>query len=147
MISYFDTSILLPALIEKHELHEACKALLQKALKAGPVGTTTMHAYAELYNNLTRPTKYKVHLQPLLAADVIINQIGERLTIIELTKADYEVAVKRCASLNLVSGVIYDALHLQAALKVGAEILYTDNLRDFTRLVTDDDPIRIVGVR
>lgn len=147
MISYFDTSVLLPALIEKHELHEVAKALLQKALKAGPVGTTTLHAYAELYNNLTRPTKHKIHLEPSLAADVIIERIGKRLNIIELTKEDYEAAVKRCARLNLVSGIIYDALHLQAALKAGAEILYTDNLRDFTRLLTEDDPIKIVGVR
>ena len=147
MISYFDTSVLLPALIETHELHEASKEILYKALKAGPVGTTTMHAYAELYNNLTRPTKHKIHLKPSLAADVIINKIGEQLTIIELTKEDYENAVRRCARLNLVSGVIYDALHLEAALKAEAEILYTDNLRDFTRLVTEDDPIKIVGVR
>jgi predicted nucleic acid-binding protein len=64
MISYFDTSVLFPALIESHELHEPSKALRQKALKEGPVGTTTMHAYAEMYNNLTRSTKHKVHLSP-----------------------------------------------------------------------------------
>jgi predicted nucleic acid-binding protein len=106
-----------------------------------------MHAYAEMYNNLIRPTKHKVHLSLELAADVIINQVGARLTIIELIKEDYEAAIKRCARLNLVGGVIYDALHLQAALKAGAEILYADNLRDFTRLVIEEGPIRTVRVR
>lgn len=51
---------------------------------------------------------------------MIINQVGARLTIIELVKEDYEAAIKRCARLNIANGVIYDALHLQAALKAGA---------------------------
>jgi predicted nucleic acid-binding protein len=67
--------------------------------------------------------------------------------MIELDREDYKIAVTRCGALNIPGPVIYDALHLQAALKAGAEILYTDNLRDFTRLVTEDDPIKIVGVR
>ena len=73
--------------------------------------------------------------------------LGKKLTLVELDRSDYEAAIKRCADLNLVRSVIYDALHVQAALKAGAEILYTDNLRDFNRLVTEEDSLIVKGIR
>lgn len=78
--------------------------------------------------------------------NAIIDGLGSLLTFVDLTRADYEAALQRCAAKNLVSGVIYDALHLQAALKSGAEVLYTANLRDFQRLVDADTPIELRGV-
>jgi len=67
-------------------------------------------------------------------------------TVIELNKNDYKKALERCARLNLLSGVIYDALHLQAAIKAEADALYTSNLRDFQRLWTKDLPFELIGV-
>ena len=60
------------------------------------------------------------------------------MILVDLTRSDYEAALRRRADLSLVSAVIYDALHVQAAIKIGATIIYTDNLKDFTRLVTPD---------
>lgn len=147
MISYFDTSVLLPTLTEKHELYTVASATLRKALQAGTVITTTLHTYAELYNNLTRPTKLQLHLPPKVVVDTLVDQLGKRVEMIELNREDYEAALKRCAQLGLISGVIYDALHYQAALKTEAEVIYTDNLRDFTRLQLPDENIRIEGIR
>ncbi len=147
MISYFDTSVLLAALITKHELHDKAKLTLRKALSSGTAVSTTTHAYAELYRNITKPTKFGIHLSPAAAAETIINGIGNLLTIVELTKADYEAAISRCSELGLMSSVIYDALHYEAALKAGAEVLYTDNLRDFTRLQLEGETMRIEGIR
>jgi hypothetical protein len=36
---------------------------------------------------------------------------------------------------------------LEAAIEGGADILYTDNTKDFNRLLSDDDSIRIQGIR
>jgi predicted nucleic acid-binding protein len=69
------------------------------------------------------------------------------LTIVELNQSDYEAAVIRCRELKLVSSVIYDALHYQAALKAGAEVIYADNLKDFTRLQLPGETIEIKGIR
>lgn len=80
-------------------------------------------------------------------AVVLTEQVGTIFEMIELTKADYEAAVIRCGKLGFTRGVVYDALHLQAAIKAGADILYTDNLKDFTRLISPEDIVKIMGVR
>lgn len=147
MVSYFDTSVLLAAVTPSHELHARALEIIVSAEAEGPVVSTTLHTYAELYNNLTRPRPSKLHLPPTVAYELIVKELGNKLTLVELGRADYEASIARCAELELVSGVIYDALHVQAALKAEAEVLYTDNLRDFTRLVTDNDPLEVRGVR
>ncbi|MBC6995843.1 type II toxin-antitoxin system VapC family toxin [Neolewinella lacunae] len=147
MISYFDTTVLLAALITKHELHEKAKARLQLSVEGGTALTTTTHAFAELYRNISKPTSFGIHLPPAAAAEAIINGIGRLLTVVELYRADYEAAIRRCEELNLTGAVIYDALHYQAALKGGAEVIYTDNLKDFTRLQKEGETIRVEGIR
>ena len=147
MISYFDTSVLFAAVTPSHELHTLAQEALKRAQLAGTVASTTLHTYAELYNNLTRPRPSKLHLPPEIAYQLIVEQLGSKLMLIEMNREDYELSLKRCADLKLVSGVIYDSLHVQAALKAKASVLYTDNLRDFTRLVTEGDPLEVRGVR
>lgn len=58
---------------------------------------------------------------------------------VTLDEGDYIAAMERCASKNIVSGVIYDALQLQAALKAGADVLYTENRNDFDRLRSNNE--------
>jgi predicted nucleic acid-binding protein len=147
MISYFDTSVLYASLVGSHELHEKALKTLETALSHGPVVTTTLHTYAELYTNLTRPNKYIAHISPEQAAEILLEGINKVLTIVELNQSDYEAAVIRCRELKLVSAVIYDALHYQAALKAGAEVIYADNLKDFTRLQLPGETIEIKGIR
>lgn len=143
---YFDTSVLLPVLIQEHENHTVCKELLRGALKNGTALTSATHAYAELYRHLTK-NKPPYNLLPKEASTAVVDNMGKLLEIVATDREDYERAIARCVALNLTGAVIYDALHLEAALKAGAEILYSDNLRDFTRLVIEDDAIEIVGVR
>ena len=47
---------------------------------------------------------------------------------------------------KLTGGIIYDALHLQAAIKAKVDRLYTANLRDFQRLYSEDLGFELVGV-
>ena len=142
-ISYFDTSVLLPALNAEHPIHDTCAELLRRVSEQGSVATTTLHTYAELYTHLTKPTKLDIHLPPAEVVDLLNKQLSRAITWVELSQRDYQAAITRCAKLNLVSAVIYDALHVQAALQVGAEVIYTHNVKDFSRLLGPDDPIRL----
>ena len=132
---YFDTSILLPALIGAHPNHLLAKSLFNKSIKAGEIVCLNLHVYAELYANLTRFRQTK-KIPPNVAARAL-KDLSKVVTTIGLDEIDYQLAIDRCARLKLVSGVIYDALHVQAAIKADVDTLYTMNLRDFTRLADD----------
>ena len=136
MISYFDTSLLLPALMTAHPHHAACKQRLNEATDQGKVACLSLHTQAELYANLTR-FPFGDKIPPATAWD-LLQRLSGLLQTIPLTEADYQAALARCAERNLISGVIYDALHLQAAIKADAQVLYTANVRDFERLGARD---------
>jgi predicted nucleic acid-binding protein len=136
MRSYFDTSVLFPALHTAHPNHLICQKAFELAIKEGEILCLSMHVYAELYANLTRfPRGDKIH--PEVAADTII-KLGKSVTTIDLNKSDYEQALLRCGRLGLTSGIIYGALHLQAAIKGEVDVLFTANLKDFEKLWGED---------
>lgn len=143
---YLDTSVLLSVVIENHENHQKCLDIFKKGLASGSVLTSATHAYAEMYRTLTRGNS-PIEVSPSIAQSTIVEKLVPLMTMVSLDKTDYEAAIARCVMLDLRSSVIYDALHVQAALKAGATVLYTDNLRDFNRLVTDEDDIIVQGIR
>ena len=145
MITYLDTSIILPQLMPTHANHARAKALVERLSLDGTVATTTLHTYGELYNNLTRASRQNQYLLPEIA-ELAIAGLSRVMQIVELSKEDYVAAVHRCATLQMGGPIIYDAVHYEAALKVGATTLYTENLRDFTRLpLPNDPPLKILG--
>lgn len=144
MRSYFDTSVLFPALHTAHPEHLKCKKLFESTSKEGQILCLSMHVYAELFANLTRfPIGQKIH--PKVAAETII-KLGNTVTTVDLNRKDYEAALNRCARLELISGIIFDALHLQAAIKAKVDVFYTANLRDFERLWEKDLNFELIGV-
>ena len=147
MTSYFDTSILLPVIYGDHELHETALALIRDNASKGTIATTTLHTFAELYTGLTKPGKGRPNMDLAATRKVLIESVSQQMTLVELDMQDYQKAIDRCVDLNLTGAVIYDALHYQAALKIKADILYTDNLRDFNRLWREEDGLEISGVR
>ena len=142
---YFDTSVLYPAIIKNHENHEVARDLLANSISQGEVVTSATHAYAELYRQLTRGNS-PGQLSPQMAQSVI-SALTSKFIMVALDGDDYLAALQRCVDLNLSSSIIYDALHVQAALKANATTLYTDNLKDFTRLVTPEDNLQVKGIR
>lgn len=118
---------------------------MDNALSSGVGVTSITHTYAELYSNLTKLPK-GLAITSDLAFQIITKEIGSIFEIVELTKSDYEAALQRCAQKGLVSGVIYDALHLQAALKAEVSLLYTNNFSDFERLLDPADKIELKPV-
>lgn len=138
MIFYFDTSVIFPALLKEHPLHNDAALALYNCLQAGSVACVTNHLYAELYANLTRyPLAGK--LAPDKAYDLIVNRLSPLVTTISLDQEDYKQALARCARNNILSGGVFDALHVQAAVKINAGYIYTNNISDFKRLTEETD--------
>ena len=50
---------------------------------------------------------------------------------------DYQEAIRRCASLSAIDGMVYDASLLKCACKAGVERVYTFNIRPFKALEPD----------
>ena len=62
----------------------------------------------------------------------VLKQIRDRLTVISLTEQEYVSALESVSG-SVVGGAAYDALIAKSAVKAGADVLLTWNLRDFTR--------------
>ncbi len=65
---------------------------------------------------------------------LFLQNIRERLTIVGLTPDEYFAMLRANAALGITGGAIYDALLASCALKSGAAILYTWNLRHYGQL-------------
>jgi hypothetical protein len=64
----------------------------------------------------------------------IVRQIRERLTLATPSEQEYVFALEVVSSRTIVDAADCVALIAHCALKVGADILLTWNVRDFTRL-------------
>ena len=120
--------------------------MLHECLRTGKAATSTTHAYAEMYRHLTRNIA-PYNLLPEEAEAAVVDNLGKVLQIVVLDRSDYEAAIHRCVALQLSGPIIYDALHYQAALRAGAITIVTDNVRDFNRLIRDDEEMKVRGMR
>ncbi|MEM6398216.1 MAG: PIN domain-containing protein [Bacteroidota bacterium] len=138
-----DTSILYPALTRGHPQHLACRSLISRLEGEAQIFILNTHLIAELYSNLTRIPSLKI---PARTAQTVIQNLVARFDYIDLNMTDYLAAVERCASREIVSGAIFDALHLQAAIKAEVNFLYTVNRRDFDRLYEGELGVKIASI-
>ncbi|MDA7645610.1 PIN domain-containing protein [bacterium] len=129
----FDTSVLVSSLVSDLKNHEASLDCFLRYTKKPHTGVCSSHTLAECYSTLTAlPLKRRI--QPLEAKLLIEKTLLERLSVVSLNPALYRMALDRVSSLGLVSGVIYDALHLLCGEKQKCDRLYTYNLSHFHRL-------------
>lgn len=142
---YLDTSIILPVLLDRHENHLTCRKLLKESLSAEFKLSTASHTYGELYRHITRNVP-PFEIAPFLAGRTLF-ELSTIIRFEDATAAVYRLAIERCSRLELRGAIIYDALHLETAIGAGAKILYSDNTKDFNRLVTAEDTIKIEGIR
>ena len=138
----FDTSVLVPALSETHPHHVEARARLEQT-RAGEVRlVVSAHALAETYSTLT-----VFPVVPAVSPAEAVRLIGEDVLaladVVPLDADDYAAVLGRVAALGLVSGAVYDGLHVRAAGKAGADELVTFNGRDFLR-VPPAPPCRLV---
>ncbi len=129
----FDTSALIAAFVSAHEQHERALPYLKRALAGEIDMVVSAHTLAELYATLT-----VLPITPGItsgqAQDLIRDNVLSSAEVVGLDASDYVAVIERMARLGLVSGAIYDALHVRAAERAEADQLVTCNGRDFRRM-------------
>ncbi len=133
MTVYADTSVIIAALLAAHLGHAKARPFLARA-RAGEIRLAiSSHALAEAYATLTVlpgvPRLKPSDVRRLLDNDVIMHAM-----VVSLSPEEYRSVLDRLVGLGLVSGAIYDGLHVRAAEKAGADELVTFNGRDFRRM-------------
>jgi predicted nucleic acid-binding protein len=130
---FFDTSVLVAAMVAAHPMHDRAFFWLKKA-KAKEIGLAVCtHTLAELYAVLIRlPVRPKI--SPATAARLIRENVEAPATIVALSAADYRFVIKDLSERGLPGGTVYDALIARAARKSGADRLLTFNPDEFERV-------------
>ncbi len=130
---FFDTSVLVAALIDSHPNYSRAFPWLLKAKQGEIEGFICVHTIAELYSVLTSiPTQKKIpadEIWSLINKSIILN-----FKVIELTREDYKIIINSIAENEIRGGATYDAIIAHAAYKANAEKLLTFNLSHFKRV-------------
>ncbi|MEX2445042.1 MAG: PIN domain-containing protein [Alkalispirochaeta sp.] len=133
---FFDTSVLVPAVVDQLANHGVCFQVFAEHTVAPERGFCSTHALAECYSVLTAlPLRRRV--TPGEAQRIIQESFVSRLTVVALETPAYTEAIARVAERGLVSGTIYDALHVMAAEQAECSRIYTYNTDHFLPLVAD----------
>ena len=133
---FFDTSVLVPALVDQLANHAAALELFVKYTSGRNQGHTSTHALAECYSVLTGlPLPRRV--STVEAKRLIDESIRARLHVVNLDDVDYAAAIERVTRDGLAGRIIYDALHAVAAEKAGCTRLYTYNVDHFRAVCPD----------
>ncbi len=132
-ITFFDSSILIAASLPEHPHHPASNSLLASLPHGG--GACASHTLAETYNTLTKyPGGYGIPPEVALS---VIQHASKSYKLISLTPEETLRTVADVTRLGLIGSVIYDALLLACARKIGAKRIYTFNSKHFRRVAPD----------
>ncbi|MGA8431631.1 MAG: PIN domain-containing protein [Candidatus Sulfotelmatobacter sp.] len=127
---FFDSSVLVPALLPDHVHHARSFAVF--ALANPKNAGCAAHTLAEVYSTLTKyPGKERISSE---YAALLVQQIEERLTLAWLDGDEYCAVIRRMATMGIVGGGVYDGLIAACASKAGTRHLYTWNARHFDML-------------
>ena len=129
----FDTSVLVPAVVDQLANHETALDALLAYTGGKHSGYCSTHALAECYATLTAlPLRRRI--LPAEARQLVEESILGRLAAVPLTRDDYAAALRRVSDGGFASGVVYDALHVCCAESIPVDRILTANLTDFERL-------------
>ena len=129
---FFDTSVLVPAVVDQLANHEAAfEAFLNHTASPHRAYCST-HALAECYATMTAVPLPR-RILPGEARQLVQESILGRVAAVPLTAADYARALTRVADGGLTSGAVYDALHVCCAERMSIDRILTYNVRDFER--------------
>jgi len=127
---FFDSSVLVPALLADHVHHARSFAAFAAASRKNASCAT--HSLAEVYSTLTRyPGKQRLSSE---FAALLVQEIEHRLTLVWLDGDEYLAAIDRIAGMGIVGGAVYDALIAACAAKAKADVVYTWNTAHFMLL-------------
>ncbi len=129
---FFDTSVLVPAVVDQLANHEAAFDALLNYTAGSHRGYCSTHALAECYATMTAVPLSR-RILPVEARQLIQESILGRVTAVALEADDYTHAIERVADAGLASGAVYDALHVCCAERMSIDRILTYNLGDFER--------------
>ena len=130
MKRFFDTTVLVAAVLEEHQHHLPSFRAFAAATRTNAF--CAAHSVAEMYAILTRmPGKQRLSSDQALLA---LSAVEARLTVVPLDASEYFAAIRKCASIGIAGGTIYDGLIASCALKSKADVIYTWNVAHFLLL-------------
>lgn len=130
MKAYFDTSVLIAAVVASHPSYLMASRALRTAHEKQIQAFTSTHGLAEMYAVLTRmPLRPAIY--PAEAWQMITRNVLSNFEVMDLGIEDYRNALKLSAERGWMGGKVYDVLHVIAAQKAECEYLYTYNLKHF----------------
>ena len=127
---FFDTAVLVPALITEHVHHAASKAAYQQGRREDR--SCGGHSLAEFYSTSTRvPRKFRLGGSEIL---LMVGEILENLSILTLAPDEHVSTIQDAVRDQIVGATISDALLACCAMKAEADAIYTWNLKHFQQL-------------
>ena len=134
---FFDTSVLLPALIDMGSSHEAAQRLWD-ALAAGRLkrASTAWHCCLEFFAVATRLPE-ELRLSPEDAHVLLTEEVLARLDVFDLPAAERAPFLEEVAKTRILGGRVNDAHIASVAQRAGAGVIVTENTRDFVRFSSE----------
>ncbi len=134
----FDTSVMVAAMVKAHPKHNLAFPWFKRAKAKEFTLMLSNHSLAELFAVLTAmPLSPKI--SPGMAQRLIGDNIESVAKIVNLSLSDYKSAMKRMVDLNLSGAVMYDALIVTAAQKAKVDQILTFNVKDFVRILPENE--------
>ena len=134
MRAALDSSVIVAAIDRDDSEHVACRRLLLSAEFC-----VHAHALSETFSTLTGG-RLAVRVSSADAASVLRKWVAPRLAVTTLDSDDLLRAYEESSARGVRGGAIYDYLHLVAARKARAPLLYTLNIGDFRAFYRTGDP-------
>lgn len=129
---FFDTSVLVAALVEGHPRHEAAYPWLEDVAAGRHHMGMCAHSLAELLGVLPR-IPVTPRIPPALVFNLIQQNVLPHAEVFALTNDDYLSVLEDLSRAGQAGPMVYDALILKAASLWRAERLLTFNKADFLR--------------
>lgn len=139
----FDTSVIFASSREDHVHFRVAYHWVLAVRERKISAFISAHSLAELYSNLTKYPLPPV-IPPNDALLFLQKEVMPHFKPITLSVRDYSKAIDRLVDKSLKGGIVYDSLHVQAAMKKKVDALVTLNSKDFARLVKPDK-LRIIN--
>jgi predicted nucleic acid-binding protein len=133
---YLDTNIVVADAVAEHDHHESSAALFHEIQRRRWTPVISAHGIAEIYAVLTS-VPFSCPVSPAEAWRVIQENVLSLFEIEALPRSDYTEVLRQCAAQGWTGGLVYDAIHLQAARKAKCARVYTFNLTHFRRIAPD----------
>jgi predicted nucleic acid-binding protein len=130
---YFDTNVLVAALKAEHIHHIGSLASVVRVRRGEIAGCIAAQSLAELYSVLTR-TPFRVPVYPDEALDLIEQSILPTFEIVDVNRQSYIAAIGVCGNAGWKGGRVHDAVHIQAAMQAGCDVIYTYDVAHFESL-------------